>query len=83
MTDPLPARRAAPIAAVVLVTAASALASWAAFARTGNPNIAGLPKWPVYSAATRDTLLFNNEVRVVQDPDRVARVAMDQLLKLA
>ncbi len=58
-------------------------ASWAAFARTGNPNIPQLPKWPVYSAATRDTMLFNNDIRVEKDPDRGPRVAMDELLKLA
>jgi para-nitrobenzyl esterase len=63
--------------------AAKVSASWAAFARTGNPNIAGLPKWPVYSATSRDTMLFNNEIRVAQDPERVARVEMDRLLNLA
>jgi para-nitrobenzyl esterase len=58
-------------------------AAWATFARTGNPNTSSLPKWPVYSAATRDTMLFNNTSRVEQDPDRVARLAMEQVLKLA
>ncbi len=58
-------------------------ASWAAFARTGNPNIPQLPKWPVYSAATRDTLIFNNEIRVEKDPDQGPRLAMEQHLKLA
>jgi para-nitrobenzyl esterase len=58
-------------------------ASWVAFARTGNPNVAGLPKWPAYSAASRDTMLFNNRSRVEQDPDRGPRVIMEQVLKLA
>ena len=57
--------------------------SWVAFARTGNPNTPKLPKWPVYSAASRDTMLFNNECRVAQDPDRESRVAMEKVLKLA
>ena len=57
-------------------------ASWVAFARTGNPNVPGLPTWPAYGAATRDTMLFNNASRVAQDPDRVARLAMEQALKL-
>ncbi len=39
-------------------------AAWAAFARTGDPNTPKLPKWPAYSAASRDTMLFNNECRV-------------------
>jgi para-nitrobenzyl esterase len=58
-------------------------ASWAAFARTGNPNTPKLPKWPTYSAATRDTMLFNNECRVVPDPDRGPRLVMEQILKLS
>jgi para-nitrobenzyl esterase len=57
--------------------------SWAAFARTGNPNIAQLPAWPAYNAATRDTLLFNDEVRVEQDPEREPRLAVEQLLNLS
>jgi para-nitrobenzyl esterase len=62
-------------------------ASWVAFAKTGNPNVAKLPKWPAYSAQSRDTMLFNQtesvQSRVEADPDRVARVAMEQALKLA
>src|SRR5579871_1776204 len=57
-------------------------ASWVAFARTGNPNVPVLPRWPVYSAAARDTMLFNNESRVASDPDRAARLAMEKVLKL-
>jgi para-nitrobenzyl esterase len=58
-------------------------ASWVAFARTGNPNVADLPKWPAYSATTRDTMLFNNTSRVEKDPDHGPRVVMEQVLKLA
>jgi len=58
-------------------------ASWVAFARTGNPNVSGLPKWPAYSTVSRDTMLFNNTSRVEQDPDRGPRVVMEQVLKLA
>ena len=57
-------------------------AAWVAFARTGNPNTPSLPKWPAYSAASRDTMLFNNASRVEQDPDRGPRLAMEQVLKL-
>jgi para-nitrobenzyl esterase len=63
--------------------AAKVCASWAAFARTGNPNVPGLPKWPAYSAASRDTMLFNNASRVEQDPDRGPRLVMEQVLKLS
>jgi para-nitrobenzyl esterase len=57
-------------------------ASWVAFARTGNPNVASLPKWPAYSAEARDTMLFNNASRVEQDPDRGPRLAMERELRL-
>jgi len=57
-------------------------ASWVSFARTGDPNVSGLPKWPAYGAAKRDTMLFNNASRVEQDPDRGPRVVMERLLKL-
>jgi para-nitrobenzyl esterase len=58
-------------------------ASWVAFARSGDPNVAGLPKWPAYSASARDTMLFNNDSRVVQDPDREPRMVMEQVLGLS
>jgi para-nitrobenzyl esterase len=63
--------------------AAKVSASWAAFARTGNPNVPQLPAWPAYSAATRATLLFNDEIRVEQDPDRAAREAIERSLNLS
>jgi para-nitrobenzyl esterase len=58
-------------------------AAWVSFARTGNPNTPGLPKWPGYSATARDTMLFNNDSRVVQDPDREPRLVMEQVLRLS
>jgi para-nitrobenzyl esterase len=57
--------------------------AWVAFARTGDPNTPKLPRWPAYSATSRDTMLFNNACRVEQDPDRAARLVMEQVLKLA
>jgi para-nitrobenzyl esterase len=58
-------------------------AAWVAFARTGNPGTGALPKWPAYSATSRDTMLFNNESRVEQDPDHGPRVVMERVLKLS
>jgi para-nitrobenzyl esterase len=58
-------------------------AAWVAFARTGNPNTAKLPKWPAYSVKSRDTLLFNNDIRLEQDPDQGPRLAIEQELKLS
>ncbi len=58
-------------------------AAWVAFARTGNPNIPQLPRWPAYSSGPRDTMLFNNDNRVEQDPAREGRLAMEQVLGLS
>jgi para-nitrobenzyl esterase len=57
--------------------------AWVAFARSGNPNTPKLPKWPAYSVASRDMMLFNNDCRVVSDPDRGPRLVMEQVLKLS
>jgi para-nitrobenzyl esterase len=50
--------------------------AWVAFARTGNPNHNGLPKWDPFTADTRTTMLFNNECRSVNDPYRDERLAV-------
>lgn len=43
--------------------------AWAAFARNGNPNHKGLPKWKAYTLSERATMIFDNECRVLNDPD--------------
>jgi para-nitrobenzyl esterase len=48
--------------------AAQMSAAWLAFARTGDPNAAGLPTWPAYDAAARATMIFDLEPRVENDP---------------
>jgi para-nitrobenzyl esterase len=58
-------------------------AAWVAFARSGDPNTPKLPKWPAYSAKSRDTMLFNNQSRIEKDPDRGPRLVMEAVLKLA
>ena len=47
--------------------------SWIAFARTGNPNTANLPRWPDYDTEQRATMLFNTSCEVVDDPDAAER----------
>jgi len=55
--------------------------AWLAFARSGNPNTAGLPPWPSYAPDTwRATLLFDNDCRVVNDPDGADRRALDPMV---
>lgn len=43
------------------VQANFAIAYWVNFAKTGNPNGAGLPQWPAYSAATDQLIDFTND----------------------
>lgn len=38
------------------------------FARTGDPNGGGLPAWPRYELATRETMMFDVATRVQPDP---------------
>lgn len=53
--------------------AAKVSATWAAFARTGDPNTGDLPRWEPYSADKRGTMLINNESRLASDPRREER----------
>jgi para-nitrobenzyl esterase len=46
--------------------------SWAAFARTGNPSLPGL-KWEPTDPDTNKTMVWDNECRMVNDPDAEAR----------
>jgi para-nitrobenzyl esterase len=43
--------------------------AWIAFARTGNPNHKGLPKWPEFSAAQCPTMVFDTACVVANAPD--------------
>jgi para-nitrobenzyl esterase len=56
--------------------------AWTTFARTGDPNTPRLPRWPRYAAETRHTMLFNDDSRVVADPDKGPRLAMELVLGL-
>ena len=51
-------------------------AAWAAFARTGNPNHADLPKWPAFTATDRPTMILGRECKVMNDPNREERLAL-------
>ncbi len=42
-------------------------ATWVAFAASGNPNNPLIPNWPAYDARRRATMVFNDEMKVVDD----------------
>jgi para-nitrobenzyl esterase len=42
--------------------------AWVALAKTGDPNNSSIPKWPAYDATKRATMIFDNDVRVENDP---------------
>jgi para-nitrobenzyl esterase len=51
-------------------------AAFAAFARTGNPNHRDIPMWPAFNARTYPTMVFGNDCKVVDDPNREERLAL-------
>jgi para-nitrobenzyl esterase len=44
------------------------MGAWTAFARTGRPDHAGLPKWTSYSTTRRETMILDNDCHIVSDP---------------
>jgi para-nitrobenzyl esterase len=49
------------------------------FMKTGDPNGAGLPEWPKYSAAKGETMIFDDSCQAKNDPDKEARKALPVL----
>lgn len=47
--------------------------AWIRFARTGDPNHPGLPKWPAWDPKGRATMIFDDVCAVKSDPDRAER----------
>jgi para-nitrobenzyl esterase len=41
--------------------------AWLAFARSGDPSCAGLPRWPAYDMVRRATMILDRDVCEVQD----------------
>jgi para-nitrobenzyl esterase len=44
--------------------------SWINFARTGNPNAKGLPKWETYTEANGTTMIFDNKCEIKYKHDK-------------
>jgi para-nitrobenzyl esterase len=57
-------------------------ASWIAFARTGNPTVPSLPHWPAMDAENWQTMVFNDESKVVNDPISAQRKVLFEVMKL-
>jgi para-nitrobenzyl esterase len=49
------------------------------FMKTGDPNGPGVPKWPKYSAAKGETMIFDDTCVAKNDPDREARKALPKM----
>lgn len=54
--------------------------AWIAFAHTGNPNTPKIPHWPAYTVKTRETMVIDNQSKVVNDPLKEQREAMFKAL---
>jgi para-nitrobenzyl esterase len=52
---------------------ATMMAAFANFARTGDPNGRGLPRWPIYALPARQTMVFDLTTRAVADPRKWER----------
>jgi para-nitrobenzyl esterase len=50
--------------------------AWVNFARTGDPNHAGLPKWPVFNASQAPVMIFDDRCEVKNNPDGEQRQAI-------
>jgi para-nitrobenzyl esterase len=55
------------------------VATWSAFAHTGNPANPHLPAWPRYEAKQRSTMLLSRESTVASNPGGEARQALADL----
>ncbi len=53
--------------------AAKVSEAWINFARKGDPNHAGLPKWPVFTMDKGAMMVFDNKCEVKNNPDGEAR----------
>jgi len=53
--------------------------SYIAFAKTGNPNNSHVPKWPNFDLTHRPTMIFDDKVRVENDPRQQERKYIEKV----
>jgi para-nitrobenzyl esterase len=51
-------------------------ATYAAFARNGNPNNPAIPNWPAFNTQSYPTMVLGSNIRVANDPNREERIAL-------
>lgn len=55
------------------------MATWAEFARTGNPSNLAIPQWTPFESCGKQMMCFDNESYLKRDPSGRARAAFDDL----
>jgi len=58
---------------------ASMMATWASFARHGDPSNSTVPNWSPFKETDRQTMVLNVESQLVVDPGGQARAALEEL----
>jgi para-nitrobenzyl esterase len=56
--------------------AANVSQAWINFARAGDPNHAGLPKWTAFASPDKTVMIFADKCEAKNDPDRAERQAL-------
>jgi para-nitrobenzyl esterase len=51
--------------------------TWLAFAKSGDPNHPGIPPWPAYTSDKKETMIFDTDCRVENDPLKELREAWE------
>lgn len=54
---------------------------WVNFAKTMNPNGAGLPEWPVYEEGKKTVMQFNNGATLIETPNMVGIGLIDRFMQ--
>lgn len=58
---------------------ATMMATWASFARSGDPNTPAVPHWHPYDGDRQRLMILGTEPRAERDPDAAMRAALDHL----